>query len=537
MAEQLLGAYMKNRMGALAENDVFSGGMMLIVIGLVGAYLHWIWQMACERVQRQFVVSLEVRKEDEAFHWLMKWLAVQTERTNGRELSMLTTRENRRDRWEGAEAATKPQLQFGPAPGLHLLRFRGRWVTVERTIKENQFGGGNGGLELQETLKLTTYGRDPQILKDMAANAMNDALGEELGKTLIFQPKYGWTGTWRKLMAIERRAIESVHFPKGTLERLLEDVREFFAMREWYRRRGIPHRRGLLLYGPPGNGKSSFAAALAGELGLNLCVCSLANASLDDDELQEFMRKMPKGSILLLEDVDAAFVHRKKNNSESGNKVTFSGLLNALDGAVAFEGSLVLMTTNHREKLDPALTRPGRVDFALHVGLANRDQIERLFAYFYQPWEAAAEVEKADAEAEADTKRIAARKEDVERDRKRANRMASEFARLVPDEQVSMASIQGYLLRFKLDPQGAIDNVAEFVAEEQARMRDAEVRRKKEVDDEARELRDQEEKEAREKKKNEDSSSSSSTDATTQSEVAAKEAEEKRASDVAVVSA
>ncbi len=362
MAEQLLGAYLQNRLGSLADNQVFSGGLLLVVVGLVAAWLHWLAQELWDRLQRQFLVSLEVRKEDEAFAWLMKWLAVQTERTNGRELSMLTTRENRRDRYEGAEAATKPQLHFGPAPGLHFLRFRGRWITVERIIKENQFGGsaGHNGLELQETLKLTTYGRQPQILKDIAAGAMNHALGDELGKVLIFQPKYGWGGTWRKLMAIEKRAIGSVHFPTGTLEKLLADVREFFAMRDWYKRRGIPHRRGIMLYGPPGNGKSSFAAALAGELGLNLCVCSLASASLDDDSLQEFLRKMPKGSILLLEDIDAAFVHRKKNVDDgNSNKVTFSGLLNALDGAVAFEGSLVLMTTNHRELLDPALTRAG----------------------------------------------------------------------------------------------------------------------------------------------------------------------------------
>jgi chaperone BCS1 len=493
MAEQLLGAYLQNRLGSLADNQIFSGGLLLVVVGLVAAWLHWLAQELWDRLQRQFLVSLEVRKEDEAFHWLMKWLAVQTERTNGRELSMLTSRENHRDRYEGAEAATKPQLHFGPAPGLHFLRFRGRWITVERIIKENQFGGsaGHNGLELQETLKLTTYGRQPQILKDIATGAMNHALGDELGKVLIFQPKYGYSaGQWRKLMTIEKRSIESVHFPKGVLENLLADVREFFSMRDWYKRRGIPHRRGIMLHGPPGNGKSSFAAALAGELGLNLCVCSLANSSLDDDDLQEYMRKMPKGSILLLEDIDAAFVHRKKNVDDgNSNKVTFSGLLNALDGAVAFEGSLVLMTTNHREKLDPALTRPGRVDVALYVGLANRDQIERLFAYFYRPWEAAADVDKAEKNVEAEVqhvgkKEIAVRKEEIERERERVDKMAVEFARLVPEEQVSMASIQGYLLRFKLDPQAAIDNVAQFVVEEKARISEEEARRKKEAEEE-----------------------------------------------------
>jgi SpoVK/Ycf46/Vps4 family AAA+-type ATPase len=328
-------------------------------------------------------------------------------------------------------------------------------VAVERVITGD---GGGGRLGPKETLKLTAFGRDARVLKEIAADAMNHALADDLGKTLVFQPAYGRRrrsgNCWRKLMAVERRALASVHLPRGTLEALLADVRDFFAMREWYRRRGVPHRRGVLLHGPPGNGKSSVAAALAGELGLNLCVIDLAAASLDDDALQEYLRRMPKGSILLLEDVDAAFIQRDKADGV-GNKVTFSGLLNALAGAVAMEGALVLMTTNHRERLDPALTRPGRIDVVVRVGLATRDQVQRLFAHFYQPWEAAADGADADAAAAV-----------IERERKRANEMAVEFARLVPDELVSMASLQGYLLRFKLDPRGAIDNVAAFLAEE-----------------------------------------------------------------------
>jgi DNA polymerase III delta prime subunit len=466
MAEQLAGSYLRGRIGALADNDAFSGGLMLVLVGMVAAYMsraaQWLW----DRFWREFVVSLEVRKEDEAFAWIMKWLAHQTERANGRDLSMLTTRDNRQDRWNGAEAATKPQLHFGPAPGQHFLRYRERWITVRRVVKEN---GGNN--RLKETIKLQTFGRDPQVLKDLAADAIAFALGDEMGKVVLFQPQLNCfpVGSWRKLMAVERRAIASVHFPEGVVEELVADVREFLAMGEWYKRRGIPHRRGYMLYGEPGCGKSSFATALAGELGLNLCVCSLASARLDDDSLQEFLRKMPKGSILLLEDIDAAFIQRTKNvdQSHSKNKVTFSGLLNALDGAVAFEGSLVLMTTNHRELLDPALTRPGRVDMAIYVGLARRDQVRRLFAYFYHPWEA--QKNERDDDSEDDKKN----EDDSKRRLAEVDQLARRFAELVPEERLSMASLQGFLLRHKLDPQAAIDNVERFVEAELDRVKEA----------------------------------------------------------------
>ncbi len=465
--EELLFSLLPQRIDKLlTDNQVVSGGLFLVVVGFFAAYLHFGAQLLWDHIRRLFIVSLEVRKEDEGFQWLMKWLAHQTERRNGRELSLLTERMDRYDRNQGSEAANKPHLHFGPAPGMHFLRYKGRLVSVERIIKENSFGsgGGNSGLELNETVKLTTYGRNPQVLKELAEEAMNFTLGEELGCTLIFQPKYGWGGVWRKLMAIEKRALKSVHFKEGILEELLDDVREFFSMKEWYKRRGIPYRRGILLHGPPGNGKSTFASALAGELGLNLCICSLSNSSLNDDELQETLRKMPKESILLLEDIDAAFVQREKGEESKTNKVTFSGLLNALDGAVAYEGSLVLMTTNHKEKLDPALTRPGRIDISLHIGMATCDQVRRLFTYFYTPWESPISADEA--------KEL----------KKKVERLASEFARLIPDETLSMASVQGYLLRYKKDPQAAIDNLEKFVLQEGQRMKDeVESKRKEET--------------------------------------------------------
>ena len=59
----------------------------------------------------------------------------------------------------------------------------------------------------------------------------------------------------------------------------------------------------------------------------------------------------------MLEDVDAIFVERKAQSEKGG--VTFSGLLNAIDGVASQEGRIFIMTTNHIEKLDPALIRPG----------------------------------------------------------------------------------------------------------------------------------------------------------------------------------
>ena len=79
---------------------------------------------------------------------------------------------------------------------------------------------------------------------------------------------------------------------------------------------GIPYRRGYLLYGPPGSGKTSFIQALAGKLSYNICVLNLSQRGLMDDKLNHLLMNAPERSIILLEDIDAAFNKRVQSSSD-----------------------------------------------------------------------------------------------------------------------------------------------------------------------------------------------------------------------------
>ncbi|KAM7427693.1 mitochondrial chaperone [Porites harrisoni] len=196
---------------------------------------------------------------------------------------------------------------------------------------------------------------------------------------------------------------------------------------------GIPYRRGYLLFGPPGCGKSSFIQALAGELDYSICVMNLSDRSLSDDRLIHLMSCAPQQSIVLLEDIDAAFVKRTDEKEEGKaysypNRVTFSGLLNTLDGVASSEERLVFMTTNHLDRLDPALIRPGRVDLKQEIGLASKSQLYKMYRRFYP--------DQTFARAE-------------------------EFADKVMGlgQRKSIAHIQGHFMLFKNDPSGAIESI------------------------------------------------------------------------------
>lgn len=144
--------------------------------------------------------------------------------------------------------------------------------------------------------------------------------------------------------------------------------------------KGVPYRRGYLLHGPPGTGKTSFVQAIAGAMKLNLCYVNLSSDEIDDDNLNRLLSDAPERSIILMEDIDAMF---KDRSTMSQQKLSFSGFLNALDGVRSQEGQILFMTTNHKDRLDPALLRPGRADVHVNLNYASEKQIKGIFERFY----------------------------------------------------------------------------------------------------------------------------------------------------------
>jgi len=77
-------------------------------------------------------------------------------------------------------------------------------------------------------------------------------------------------------------------------------------------------------------------------------------------------------------------INPMRHAANNKSQISFSGLLNAIDGVASHEGRILIMTTNHRERLDPALIRPGRVDVQIEFGFANKETIRRVFQELYK---------------------------------------------------------------------------------------------------------------------------------------------------------
>ena len=186
---------------------------------------------------------------------------------------------------------------------------------------------------------------------------------------------------WDDIARRKKRKLSTISL-ENTGDELLQELRDFLSpeTEELYETLGVNYKKNYLLEGVPGTGKTSLIFALASELDLDIAILHF-DSKLTDVRFMQAIQRMPKKSILVIEDVDHLFIERKKND-EYKNAITFSGILNVLDGFGSLHKQLTFITTNHECILDPAFKRPGRIDRTVHFDYSSKLQIEHMYNRF-----------------------------------------------------------------------------------------------------------------------------------------------------------
>ena len=315
---------------------------------------------------------------------------------------------------EELEASASPSRRTSSitlCPGFHLHTFVYQATTEEGVVEaavpavevkvevrrgqasqqDRNSGAISNGTVQKPVLALTVALRHAPLLQRMLREAERSYSATLTEHVLVFSLADGGHSLE---YSISKKRDASTLVLSRQCRALFQDAQSFFTpqSKRFYAARGVPYRRGYLLYGQPGTGKSSFVLALASFLNANIYSVSLSEASMSDSMLRMLFSRIPAGSVILLEDVDCLFVEGEKDTPAAltvaaggarqttrQTRVTMSGLLNAIDGVASQEGSLVIMTTNHKAKLDPALIRAGRVDE--HVEFLLPDTAQAAEAY------------------------------------------------------------------------------------------------------------------------------------------------------------
>lgn len=532
------------------------------------------WTSSWRFFRKYCMTSAEVRIDDEMYNHVMGWIAAQPfssrskmfvaqSSSNSRSWYMIMLdRFGNRDKEEeeeeedvevGDDGLPMPKrrrekpISYTPGMGTHLFWWRYRPFLFHRYV-----AGNIQSYELpsqSEEISISSFGRDPKVLKELLAECKALSSKADRDKTLIYRgsSRPGSNGSefsWIRSLSRVARPINSVVMDEDTKREVLEDIAEYLSprTRRWYANRGIPYRRGYLLYGAPGTGKSSLSLALAGRFRLPIYIASLNSPMMDEENLASLFSELPSRCVVLLEDIDTAGLTHTRDDTETENvavkskssksgksqvalvakkgskgKISLSALLNVLDGVASQEGRVLIMTTNHIDKLDEALIRPGRVDMKIEFRFADRAMMAALFRSIYTKFEGddaklpprkelemkarmngssltsaiplfgkrGVTIMEDGKSAEAEEKKVVEEKE-----AERIKVLAEQFADVMPQGEFSPAEVQGYLLKIKRHPERAIKGAEQWAIDTRAE-------KKKRAE---KEKLEQEAKEAKEKK-------------------------------------
>ena len=236
-------------------------------------------------------------------------------------------------------------------------------------------------------------------------------------------------GEWYLYNKIPSRTLDSIYLESNIKNKITDDINNFLKSEEEYNKFGIPYKRTYLLTGIPGSGKTSMVKAICNHFGYSLSILSISK-KFDNSSLMTAIKDIEEKTILLLEDIDSLF--DKREGTQDNPSITFSNLINVLDGVLYKHATIIFLTTNHPEKLDHALLRIGRIDMILEFNYPSKNILEKLFS---------------DILNESYDKEI-------------IKKEFNKFYNLISSKKITMSAIMNFLFRYKKNWE---DNISDLL--------------------------------------------------------------------------
>lgn len=285
-----------------------------------------------------------------------------------------------------------PMLAMGQ--GSYIFWYKGAFIFVTTWYKEKEH-------TTYKMMSISTLGislKSKQRLMDLVTAA--SVIGRP---RQIYQfDRHRYSADWTEACAAPDRNLSTLVYEDDILQKTIDDIKDLEKQEDFYTKFNIPYKKCYLLEGPPGTGKTSFVQAVATVFNAEIYTLSLSG--VDDQTLHNLLSKLSKTKtfkVLLLEDIDSLkTLHKRTDDTSEKEKpgtLSLQGYLNSFGGVIPLKNLIIFITTNHVEKLDPAVIRPGRVDKILHIGALSDQAIREYILQRYDTSEVRALLEKTPA--------------------------------------------------------------------------------------------------------------------------------------------
>lgn len=359
----------------ILNNQFVQGGAVLgIATGLIYS-LKSVGLKIYNRIKSNIINVVNIYDYDELFFVLEKYISDNHfEKCRSLEASYISGQKIDDSRGSFLYGKVR-EVKFTQSSNFFTFKYKGKRLLIEKLKKEvehaqslrdlmswnYQISGIKAKIKIEEFLKEITeeynrfIGNDKILISDFSSEYSNISIRKSV------------------------KSLDNTIINKQQKAFLIQDLKNFENSKEWYNKVNITYKRSYLFKGGAGTGKTTISLAIARMLNRDVCCINLSNCSSDKDLLRIF-NSVPEGSVQLIEDIDSFFDGRTPKENV---KITFSGLINCLDGALSKENIITIITTNHPEKLDSALIRAGRVDVQMEIGNAHNEEIEEYLELFY----------------------------------------------------------------------------------------------------------------------------------------------------------
>ncbi len=358
------------------DNQMIAGAISLWGLGVVSYLGRNVPKKIWDLVLKQSTTKMTLMSSSQAFYNFLTWFHRQGYSNKTRSMKITS------GRW-GEDKTSLKSIGYGS----HYLFYKYLPLKIHMSKEEST----HSAMEKDE-LTITKLGRSHKFF-DRLFGEIQDIIKQE-DKIQV----YKWnTDYWQEASGQMKRGLDTVFLEPHIKDAVIGHIDNFLEKENWYITNGLSYQTGILLYGYPGCGKTSFIKALTSRYNRDLYILSSGQLHYVENAIM----KLPDNSLLLIEDIDAdpalherGMTEKNIGKSESNSKsnmanrqrftlTNISDVLNSLDGIISIHGRILIATTNHMEKLDAALLRNGRFDLKVEIGYASLFIVKSFFGRYY----------------------------------------------------------------------------------------------------------------------------------------------------------